>query len=340
MPILALRLLLGSDLGRATLRLLLTMAVGSLLLVALATQAVVSTALLGLTGLGSLPGSPGAAPGPPPPAPSAALSEHVAEAERHTGVPASLLLAIAFVESRFNPRAVGPRIERFAGTEDEHALGMMQFLPSTYRALAPRVDTLTGIRLGMEGLWSPRHAVLAAALSLQDHGAPGNVRQALYRYNNSWDYVDHVLAIAARYAQAPPASELAARALALARSQIGTPYRWGGSEPGQGFDCSGLTQWAFAAAGYQLPRTAQQQFYATQRVSHADLQPGDLVFFAGDPSQPDQWITHVGVYAGGGRMIDAPAPGAVVREEPVWSTGFISGGRIVVSANPPRPPPA
>ncbi len=294
MPSFALRLLLGSDLGRAALRLLLTMAVGSLLLVALATQAVVSTALLGLTGLGLLPGSPGAAPGPPPPAPSAALTEHVAEAERHTGVPASLLLAIAFVESRFNPRAVGPRIERFAGTEDEHALGMIQ----------------------------------------------GNVRQALYHYNHSWDYVDHVLAIAARYAEAAPASELTARALALARSQIGTPYRWGGSEPGRGFDCSGLTQWAFAAAGYQLPRTAQQQFYATQRVSRADLQPGDLVFFAGDPSQPDQWITHVGVYVGGGRMIDAPAPGAVVREEPVWSTGFISGGRIVVSPNPPRPPPA
>ena len=171
----------------------------------------------------------------------------------------------------------------------------------------------------------------------QDHGAPGDLRRALYRYNNDWDYVDRVLALAARYAAAVPADGVAARALALARTQLGVPYRWGGGEPGRGFDCSGLTQWAFAEAGHRLPRTAQQQFFATQRVGRADLRPGDLVFFAGDPGQPDQWVTHVGVYAGGGRMVDAPAPGAVVREEPVWWASFVGGGRVVV-APVSRPP--
>ena len=135
----------------------------------------------------------------------------------------------------------------------------------------------------MDGLWQPRHAILAAALYLKDHGAPGDLRRALYRYNNDWDYVDRVLALAARYAAAVPADGVAARALALARTQLGVPYRWGGGEPGRGFDCSGLTQWAFAEAGHRLPRTAQQQFFATQRVARADLRPGDLVFFAGDP---------------------------------------------------------
>jgi cell wall-associated NlpC family hydrolase len=336
MPILALRLLLGADLGRAALRLLLVSAAGGLLLAALATQAVVSTALATLIGVVPAPGLPGGAHGPPPAVP-AALAAHFAEAERLTDVSASLLMAVAHVESRFNPRAVGPLIERFAATEDAHALGMMQFLPSTYRGLAPRVDALTGVRRGMVGLWQPRHAILAAALYLQDHGAPGDVRRALYRYNNDGDYVDRVLALAARYAAAVPADGVAARALALARTQLGVPYRWGGGEPGRGFDCSGLTQWAFAEAGHRLPRTAQQQFFATQRVGRADLRPGDLVFFAGDPAQPDQWITHVGVYAGGGRMVDAPAPGAVVREEPVWWASFVGGGRVV--AAPASHPP-
>lgn len=338
MPTLALRLLLGSELGRAAMRLLLLLAVGGLLLSMLVTQAVVSTALAGLTGLLPVPGGPGSGPGPPPAVPST-LAAHFAEGERATGVPASLLTAVAHVESNFNPRAVGPLIERFTGTEDAHALGLMQFLPSTYRGLAPRVDAVTGYPLGMDGIWAPRHAIIAAALYLKDNGAPGNVRQALYRYNNDWSYVDRVLALAARYAAAVPAGEVAARALALARTQLGSPYRWGGGEPGRGFDCSGLTQWAFAQAGYSLPRTAQQQFFATQRVGRADLQPGDLVFFTGDPDQPDQWVTHVGVYAGNGHMIDAPARGAVVREEPVWWSSFLSGGRVVASAGPGPPPP-
>ena len=86
MPILALRLLLGADLGRAALRLLLAIAAGGLLLAALATQAVVSTALASLIGVVPMPGLPGVGPGPPPAVPSA-LAAHFAEAERLTDVP-------------------------------------------------------------------------------------------------------------------------------------------------------------------------------------------------------------------------------------------------------------
>lgn len=271
----------------------------------------------------------GPAPGAAPPAPPADLVAIFAEVEGRTGIAAHLLMAIAHVESGFDPRAVGPRIERFAGTEDEHALGMMQFLPSTYRVLAARVDTLTGVRLGELGVWHPRHAVFAAALYLRDHGAPDDLRQALYAYNHDWAYVDRVLAIAAAYASAAPGSEVAARALAFARSQLGTPYRWGGTGDG-GFDCSGLTQWAYAAAGVRLPRTAEAQYHATQRLSRDQLQPGDLVFFNHpDTQQPGVLITHVGLYAGNDQMIDAPAPGAVVRVDPIWRS-FAGGGRVLV----------
>lgn len=330
MPIFALQLLLGSDLGRAALRLLLAIVAGGLLLATLTAQAVISTALLALVGVVPAPGLPDGGPGPPPAIP-APLAAHVAESERLTGVPASLLTAIAQVESGFNPRAVGPLIARFAGTEDAHALGLMQFLPSTYRGLAPRVDALIGVRLGQDGLWQPRQAILAAALFLQDHSAPGDVRRALYRYNNDGAYVDRVLALAARYAAAVPADGVAARALAFARTQLGVPYRWGGGTPGQGFDCSGLVQWAYAAVGHQLPRTAQQQFSATQRVSRASLAPGDLVFYWGTYTSETDWITHVALFDGDG-VIMAPAEGQVVQfvpfDHPYWSRHLAGFGRL------------
>ena len=91
-----------------------------------------------------------------------------------------------------------------------------------------------------------------------------------------------------------PAAGGAATALAAAESQIGVPYRWGGESPGSGFDCSGLTQWAWRQAGVDLPRTAAAQYDAIAHVPLSDLQPGDLLFwgFGG--------ISHVGMYVGGG----------------------------------------
>ncbi|MET7762274.1 NlpC/P60 family protein [Streptomyces sp. NPDC005336] len=108
---------------------------------------------------------------------------------------------------------------------------------------------------------------------------------------------------------APSNSTKAAQAIAFAKSQLGKPYVWGATGPNS-YDCSGLTQAAWKAAGVSLPRTTWDQVKAGTRVSTSDLQPGDLVFFYDD-------ISHVGLYTGDGMMIHAPKPGDVVKEAPI-----------------------
>ncbi len=95
------------------------------------------------------------------------------------------------------------------------------------------------------------------------------------------------------------------RAVEVALDQVGTPYRYGGNGPA-GFDCSGLTGYAWRAAGVDLPRTSSDQHRATTRIDRADLQPGDLVFY----HQP---VSHVAMYIGDGRIVEAPSSGGHVR---------------------------
>ncbi|MFB8084279.1 NlpC/P60 family protein [Streptomyces sp. NPDC058369] len=106
------------------------------------------------------------------------------------------------------------------------------------------------------------------------------------------------------------ASTKAEKVLAFARAQIGKPYVWGATGPAS-YDCSGLTQAAWKAAGVDIPRTTWDQVKVGTRIATADLQPGDLVFFYDD-------ISHVGIYKGDGMMIHAPKPGANVREESIY----------------------
>ncbi|MEV7399480.1 NlpC/P60 family protein [Streptomyces sp. NPDC091267] len=106
------------------------------------------------------------------------------------------------------------------------------------------------------------------------------------------------------------ATTKAAKVLAFARAQLGKPYVWGATGPSS-YDCSGLTQAAWKAAGVTIPRTTWDQVEVGTRIATADLQPGDLVFFYDD-------ISHVGIYKGDGMMIHAPKPGANVREESIY----------------------
>jgi cell wall-associated NlpC family hydrolase len=105
-----------------------------------------------------------------------------------------------------------------------------------------------------------------------------------------------------------------ATAVEYALAQLGTPYRWGGEQAGVGFDCSGLAQAAWAAAGVAIPRVAADQQAAGPAVAPGALAPGDLVFFGPAPGAP---ATHVGIVVDpAGVMVDAPHTGADVRVEP------------------------
>jgi cell wall-associated NlpC family hydrolase len=116
---------------------------------------------------------------------------------------------------------------------------------------------------------------------------------------------------------APSAAAQVAVDRALA--QRGKPYAWGGAGPNS-FDCSGLTQFAYRAAGVALPHSARMQSTMGVPVARPDLRPGDLVFFY----HP---VRHVGVYIGDGRMVHAPRHGSVVRIANVAAMGDYNSAR-------------
>jgi cell wall-associated NlpC family hydrolase len=107
--------------------------------------------------------------------------------------------------------------------------------------------------------------------------------------------------------------------VAIALKYLGCPYQWAASGPNR-FDCSGFTMFVYAQVGVSLPHSSRAQIGCGQRVSQANLQPGDLVFF-GSP------IHHVGIYIGGGRMIHAPHTGDVVSIDPVFRSDYAGACR-------------
>jgi len=115
--------------------------------------------------------------------------------------------------------------------------------------------------------------------------------------------------------------------LRAAMSRQGDPYIWGAAGP-TSFDCSGLVQWSFAQAGIVMPRVAADQAMTGPAVPVTKLQPGDLLFYHTDPTDPT-YISHVAIYLGDGWMIQAPEPGLDVEVVPAdFGSEFAGAVRV------------
>jgi cell wall-associated NlpC family hydrolase len=117
----------------------------------------------------------------------------------------------------------------------------------------------------------------------------------------------------------------AAAAVAYARHQIGKPYVWAADGP-DAFDCSGLTMRAWQRGGVSLPHYSIAQYEQARKVAISDLRPGDLVFFGSEPGNPSS-IYHVGLFIGGGQMIEAPYTGENVRISSIWRDSLFGAAR-------------
>ena len=251
-----------------------------------------------------------------------------------------MLAAQLYQESGFDPSARSPA----------KAYGMAQFLESTWATYGVDAN-----KDGKKDIWDPADAIASAAtydcaLAGDVSRVPGDKQSNLLAaynagpyavvkaggvppYKETQGYVRNIKALARSFSAPVGSVEVssqAAGAIYFAQNVLGTPYLWGGeglpSQNGR-FDCSGLTRAAYETVGITLPRVANDQWYAGPHPSRDQLRPGDLVFFANDLGDPRS-IHHVGIYVGGGYMINAPHTGAVIRYDKIDTSEYIGATRV------------
>ncbi|WP_405490592.1 NlpC/P60 family protein [Streptomyces sp. NBC_00096] len=252
----------------------------------------------------------------------------------------AVLAAQLYSESGWNPGAVSPADAR----------GIAQFIPGTWAT-----HGIDGDGDGDRDIWDPNDAIPSAAsydceLARYVSKVPGDaVSNMLAAYNagpgavtqyqgvppfrETQGYVKTITTLAKSF-EAPVGrvapSQQAAGAIYFAQKQLGTPYLWGGNgtadQDGR-FDCSGLTKAAYESVGIELPRVANDQYNAGPHPSRAELLPGDLVFFSDDLTNSRE-IRHVGLYVGGGYMINAPYTGAVIRFDKIDTPDYFGATRV------------
>jgi peptidoglycan DL-endopeptidase CwlO len=202
---------------------------------------------------------------------------------------------------------------------------------------------------GTASVYDPPDAIAGAAKYLLAVSVQTNPSAAIFSYNHLQSYVQSVLMYAGQYAggdfsvasaQMPSGSSAAgcvqtaggvpavqaptqavAAAITFAEQQLGKPYLWGATGP-DAFDCSGLVMMAYRTAGINIERTTFQQWAAERHVPAAQVQPGDLVFFAGADGTPTN-PGHVGLVIGNGQMIEAYATGFPIRLSSYTNRGAI-----------------
>jgi cell wall-associated NlpC family hydrolase len=224
------------------------------------------------------------------------------DAGRKYDVTWTVLAAIHYVETGFS---MGNSPTSSAGAE-----GPMQFEPSTWDEYAVPAPGHS-----VPDIQNAYDAIYTAAHYLSANGFAQNPYQAIYQYNHADWYVQKVLKIAdeigtlaVNVAKSPLGQQVYQTIIDEALKYEGDPYVFGGDSPQTSFDCSGLVQWVFGKAGIHLPRTAQEQYDATEHISQSQAKPGDLVFFTGTYETSDT-VTHVGIYVGNGEMYDADNSG-------------------------------
>ncbi|MFB6631152.1 NlpC/P60 family protein [Streptomyces sp. NPDC056362] len=252
----------------------------------------------------------------------------------------ALLAAQLYQESGWNPRAVSPADAR----------GIAQFIPGTWAG-----HGIDGDGDGDRDIWDPKDAIASAAsydceiagyvkdvpgdpadnmLAAYNAGAYRVIRHGgVPPISETQNYVRIIRSLEKSFARpvgrvAP--SQQAAAAISYAQEKLGTPYLWGGTgtaaQNGR-FDCSGLTQAAYETVGVTLPRVANDQYNAGPHPARGELLPGDLVFFSDDLTN-SRAIRHVGIYVGGGYMIDAPRTGAVIRFDRIDTPDYFGATRV------------
>ena len=250
-------------------------------------------------------------------------------AERCPGLAWAVLAAIGKIESDHG-RLMAPGVR--SGSNFAGAAGPMQFGIGGRAGDTWSAYGVDGDGDGTVAVYDPADAVPAAAdyLCANGGGDPAGLSDAVFAYNHADWYVADVLAQAAAYTVLPPstaATGTAGAVITFAESKLGLPYQWGGTGPL--YDCSGLTQASYAAAGVRLRRTSREQFWDGPRVALGELQPGDLVFFASDVTDPAT-IHHLGLYVGNGRMIEAARTGTFIRYASIDRPGYIGAVRPIV----------
>ncbi|HEY5837305.1 C40 family peptidase [Streptomyces sp.] len=195
---------------------------------------------------------------------------------------------------------------RAAKADVQRKLGEAQHLLNSLTA--QEKARLAALRAKQEAEAKARAAELAARIAAKEKAAQEAAAQAAAAAPTT-----------TASAPAPTGSSQADKAITFARDQLGKPYVWGATGP-DSYDCSGLTQAAYKAAGVDLPRTTYDQVNVGARIAESDLRPGDLVFFYND-------VSHVGLYIGNGEMIHAPYTGTVVKIAPITEMPFYAATR-------------
>jgi cell wall-associated NlpC family hydrolase len=283
-------------------------------------------------------------------------------------IPWTVLAGIGTEESD-NGQSTLPGVQ--SGTNAFGAAGPMQIgvggaSTDTWGAapIQPASAPITGVATDEDGkstvsVYDPADAIAGAAKYLNEHGYQTDPQGAIFAYNHADWYVTDVLDFASQYASggftvtdaaslpggsgtctgnAVLASETVpntavATAINFAQQQLGKPYLFGGTGP-NAFDCSGLVMMAYRAAGIFIDRTSEEQYASEKHVAASQVQPGDLVFFAGSDGTPTA-PGHVGLVIGGGKMIEAYATGFPIRISTYGQPSSAPGDQTVVGFTNP-----